>query len=465
MGRVREGFYTNNNRTRKREYDMKNKIRLENGFSLMEMMVVLLIISIIMAATAPMVAKKMATDRANGGSPWIFTSNNGNIGFNIAGNNVSAIIGAADISGLSNNVTPRLIINGSNTQPALAFASGSAYVGQLTVDGANNAVGISNDDITNGTVALGLEQSIGNTNTIAIGNGITTTNNGEINIGGKFRYDGSENITLGNNSDVVNIPGSLQLNGLTSTGGVNYVRYTGNSHQLTLGTEYDTVYIPGNLVVDKHTILGAKGGDFAFKENQKDIYISAWRGNSTNSYALYATKKATSNNKLLELAKEYGIQNFGVDNLPISSDARLKNIGTKYTSGLEDLKKLDIYNFTFKHDKTKSPHVGVMAQDLEKVFPTAVSVDQTGYLRIRWDEMFYAVINAVKELDARLTEFTEQAKLYFDETMALKVTVREQQKTIQEQQKTIESLKMEIKTQNTEFEKRLEKIEKRQNAD
>ena len=41
--------------TPKREY--------KTGFSLMEMMVVLLIISIIMAATAPLVAKKMKADR------------------------------------------------------------------------------------------------------------------------------------------------------------------------------------------------------------------------------------------------------------------------------------------------------------------------------------------------------------------------------------------------------------------
>ena len=417
---------------------MKNMKRQKYGFSLMEMMVVLLIISIIMAATAPMVAKKMATDRANGGSPWVFTSNNGNIGFNIAGNNVSAIIGAAEISGRPNNIVPRLIINGSNTQPVLAFASGSAYVGQLTVDGANNSVGISDDHITNGSVALGLEQSIGNTNTIAIGNGITTTNNGEINVGDKFKYDGSTNITLGNNSDVVNIPGSLQLNGLTSTNSVNYLRYVEGSHRLTLGTASDTIYIPGKV------ILGSNSGAVYAYVNNKDSYMKfryMSDGNKAKTDKWYTYGNILSDTELGDL----------------TSDIRLKHVGSKYTAGIEELKKLDIFNYTFKYDKTNAPHVGVIAQDLEKVFPNSVTTDQTGYLRIRWDEMFYAVINAVKELDTKIAELSESVKSYFDKTSALEAKIEEQQKTIEQQQASIEKLVKQVEKLNTDFEKNISK--------
>ena len=81
----------------------------------------------------------------------------------------------------------------------------------------------------------------------------------------------------------------------------------------------------------------------------------------------------------------------------------LKNIGTKFSVGLEELSKIKVYNYTFKNDKNKKPHVGVIAQELQKVFPTAVFVGEDGYLRIRWDEMFYAAINAVKELDKKIS--------------------------------------------------------------
>ena len=43
-----------------------------------------------------------------------------------------------------------------------------------------------------------------------------------------------------------------------------------------------------------------------------------------------------------------------------------------------------------------------MAQDLLKVFPNSVFKGDDGYLRIKWDEMFYAAINAIKELDRKI---------------------------------------------------------------
>ena len=49
------------------------------GFSLMEMMIVLVIVSVVMAAAAPMVNRKMV-ESASEESPWVWT----NIGRNIA---------------------------------------------------------------------------------------------------------------------------------------------------------------------------------------------------------------------------------------------------------------------------------------------------------------------------------------------------------------------------------------------
>lgn len=84
------------------------------------------------------------------------------------------------------------------------------------------------------------------------------------------------------------------------------------------------------------------------------------------------------------------------------SDMRLKNIGASFSAGLNEIKRLNIYNYTYKSDDTKAPHVGVIAQDLKRVFPTAVSKDENGYYQIRWDEMFYAAINAVKTLNSKV---------------------------------------------------------------
>ncbi len=83
------------------------------------------------------------------------------------------------------------------------------------------------------------------------------------------------------------------------------------------------------------------------------------------------------------------------------SDRRLKYVGKENTSGLDKIRQLKVFNYTFKKDTTKTPHVGVIAQDLQKVFPNAVQKGKDGFLTIRMEDMFYAVINAIKELDAK----------------------------------------------------------------
>ena len=86
----------------------------------------------------------------------------------------------------------------------------------------------------------------------------------------------------------------------------------------------------------------------------------------------------------------------------LSSDIRLKNVGEKFTAGLDEIKQLKVYNFTFKNDVNKLPQVGVMAQDLKTIFPNAVTKGEDGYYRIRWSEMLYAAVNAVKALNSKI---------------------------------------------------------------
>lgn len=86
----------------------------------------------------------------------------------------------------------------------------------------------------------------------------------------------------------------------------------------------------------------------------------------------------------------------------LRSDIRLKNLSSLYTAGLDEINKLKVYNYTYKNDKNNLPHVGVIAQDLKQVFPNAVTKDSRGYYQIRWDEMFYAAINAIKTLNTKV---------------------------------------------------------------
>lgn len=89
-----------------------------------------------------------------------------------------------------------------------------------------------------------------------------------------------------------------------------------------------------------------------------------------------------------------------------------------------------------------------MAQDLQKVFPQAVTKNSEGWLQIRWDDMFYAAINAIKELNAKVCAIAK-------DVTALKATADEHTQALEAQAKTIEQQQAEIKA----LAERVEKLE------
>ena len=91
----------------------------------------------------------------------------------------------------------------------------------------------------------------------------------------------------------------------------------------------------------------------------------------------------------------------------ISSDIRLKYDITENNDGLEKILQLKPYNYTYKFD-ADTPQVGVIAQDLQNIFPDAVSKDEKGFLQIRLEDMFYALINSVKQLAQKIENIGNQ---------------------------------------------------------
>ncbi len=83
----------------------------------------------------------------------------------------------------------------------------------------------------------------------------------------------------------------------------------------------------------------------------------------------------------------------------ISSDKRLKTDISLNYDGLNKILAIQPYIYSYKNEPSKK-HVGVIAQHLQKIFPNAVSKDEDGFLRIRLEDMFYALVNSVKELAA-----------------------------------------------------------------
>ena len=92
-----------------------------------------------------------------------------------------------------------------------------------------------------------------------------------------------------------------------------------------------------------------------------------------------------------------------------------------------------------KKDPDKTPRVGVMAQDLQKIFPNAVFKGDDGFLRIRMEDMFYAVVNAVKELDSKIEALKNQ------EILTLKNRVDKLEKENKALEKRLSELEKKLK--------------------
>ena len=200
-----------------------------------------------------------------------------------------------------------------------------------------------------------------------------------------------------------------------SGSGPTYDMDKSKDHMVYLGTSADTVYIPGNLVVDGHVILGVNKPSYVFvrtanqeaqinqsgKSLMSLIKSEDWEGGDDNTCRYTPSHLAPDTRHFF---KEY----IGSSWEETKSDLRLKYVGKESQSGLDKIKQLKVFNYTFKKDETKTPHVGVIAQDLQKVFPDAVKKGTDGFLTIRFEDMFFAMINAIKELDTRLTALEKE---------------------------------------------------------
>ena len=302
---------------------------------------------------------------------------------------------------------------------------------------------------SSGVTANRNPQAYGNYS-VAIGPGATTgvntdnTVSGSVAIGQRAQATARKSVAIGPLNDGINNSRVTSATHRYSTA-IGSGAQTTAENQIVLGTDRDTVYIPGNLRVDGNVELGVKADKYvALRINEGLADGGGW-----NFFGRPAFKDGDySGHRIITLS------NITCE-AQLKSDRRLKNVGEKYTAGLDELKKLDFYHYTFKKDEAKTPMVGVMAQDLQKVFPDAVTKGEDGYLRIRLEDMFYAVINAVKELDNKICEIVENINGINSKIEKLEKENAELQKVNSDLLKTNSELQEEIKN----IEKRIEKLE------
>jgi len=86
------------------------------------------------------------------------------------------------------------------------------------------------------------------------------------------------------------------------------------------------------------------------------------------------------------------------------SDARLKKDIVDATEKLSDLLKVRIRNFVITEDKDQKKQIGVIAQELEKVFPSLVYADKDGMKAVKTSVFIPIIIKAFQELHCQYSD-------------------------------------------------------------
>jgi hypothetical protein len=93
--------------------------------------------------------------------------------------------------------------------------------------------------------------------------------------------------------------------------------------------------------------------------------------------------------------------------LNLNSDARLKANIISLGSTLAKLLQIDGKTYTMKKDENKKQKIGVLAQDIEKVFPELVS-ESNGVMSVNYQGLVPVLINALKEQQAEIDRLKTQ---------------------------------------------------------
>ena len=313
----------------------------------------------------------------------------------------------------------------------------------------SDAIAIRGTAAGTNSIAMGIDSSSSGNSSVAIGNRTSSSNLSAIAIGLDAQAAGSESVAIGSNTNA---------NGFRNTAiGTNACRFVNGSNKTCIGANsgpsaghvyskasdnYERIFIGsrskfngGAAVLEVHNLDTRRSGGAYDKwySNQGCDLGSCSRLNDTT---VFINGNLVVRGTTFVTSKHYGGDSFVIKALEHSggqmepaphgdgwgdtaegwipslhsSDRRLKYVGKESASGLNKIRQLKVFNYTFKKDTTKTPHVGVIAQDLQKVFPNAVKKGADGFLTIRMEDMFYAVINAIKELDSRVTTLEKENK-------------------------------------------------------
>ncbi len=119
---------------------------------------------------------------------------------------------------------------------------------------------------------------------------------------------------------------------------------------------------------------------------------------------------------------------------PVPSDKRLKKNIVQLQSPLQRLLQIEGVNYHWKPEYKKGSdlQLGVIAQDVEKVFPEAVVTNKDGMKAVNYSALIAPVIEAIRELNSKIATLFKTTDKHSQEMVAIKAQNKELKKANEE---------------------------------
>lgn len=418
----------------------------KRAFSIGEMMIVLLIISISIAASMPILTKRSKANIDN--NIWMTAQNNADAYFNTGDDNgiiigkssfpttekAKLMLNLASGSDISHILFTKTNLVGVDVLGKIRLASKQLEFG--TGGGAtgdnSTTYGLSTSAKANAT-AIGSNANANVNNATAIGYKATAVNDSADNnnstaVGTESKATESNSTALGYKAeaveDAVSLGASSKATGSSSVAiGVSVESVGDNS--ISIGTSTTKARGASSIAIGNNAQIQESANNgiaIGYNSSAATSAIAFGPSATANFESSVAIGQGSTTAAVNEMSIGNNFDNIKVINIGTTgttiklaginaiinginwttSDARKKNIIGEYKLSLDDIMKIKTYEFTYKDDLNKTKRVGVIAQELQKIFPNAVTKDNKGYLMIRKEDIFFAIINSIKELNSKI---------------------------------------------------------------
>ena len=128
-----------------------------------------------------------------------------------------------------------------------------------------------------------------------------------------------------------------------------------------------------------------------------------WGDHGTEGYTTYTSNQATNTSSAVNFSSVTATGDIVAYS---SSDRRLKDNIQPIPDALQKIEEIGGYEFDWNdnQDTFEGHDIGVIAQEIEAVAPELVATRDNGYKAVKYDKLTAILIQAVKELSAKVKE-------------------------------------------------------------